>query len=100
MKITLLCAAGMSTNLLVKKMKDYINKEALDVHVIAMGIDSFSEYIGHSDVVLLGPQVSYRMEEVKAMNTLELPVAVINMSDYGMLNGEKVVKNAMELHRG
>lgn len=97
MKITLLCAAGMSTNLLVKKMKDYISKEALEVQVIAMGIDSFSEYKGQSDVVMLGPQVSYRIEEVKAMNATSIPVAVINMSDYGMLNGEKVVKNAIAL---
>ncbi|MGD0708135.1 MAG: hypothetical protein ABSA51_06745 [Anaerolineaceae bacterium] len=35
MKILLVCASGISTNILVKKMEEYVKEQGLDVEVIA-----------------------------------------------------------------
>lgn len=51
---------------------------------------------GDADVILLGPQVGYRLEKVKEIcpNT---KVEVIDMMDYGMMNGEKVLNHVKEM---
>ena len=50
------------------------------------------------DVVLLGPQVRYL--EAGSKNKLEgtnIPLAVIDMTAYGMMNGPKVLQQAIDL---
>ena len=98
--ITLICAAGMSTNLLVKKMKDYAQQEGIEATIIAMSIDSFSEYEGNTDVLMLGPQIGYRLNEVKETYGDKYKVSVIDMTTYGMLDGKKVVKDAINQLNG
>ena len=52
--------------------------------------------LGDGDVILLGPRVGYRLEKVKEIcpNT---KVEVIDMMDYGMMNGEKVLNHVKEM---
>ncbi|MGC4423150.1 PTS sugar transporter subunit IIB [Streptococcus suis] len=47
---------------------------------------------------MLGPQVSYMEEEFKKDPHLaNIPIAVINMLDYGTMNGAKVIEYAKSL---
>lgn len=47
---------------------------------------------------MLGPQVSYTLNKMKAeYEPKGIKVAVINSIDYGMMNGEKVLKEALRL---
>ena len=52
--------------------------------------------LGDGDVILLVPRVGYRLEKVKEIcpNT---KVEVIDMMDYGMMNGEKVLNHVKEM---
>jgi len=96
--ITLVCAAGMSTSMLTNKMRDAAKKKEMEVTIEAMSESAFATYTGPTEVLLLGPQVSYLLPELK--KTYEpkgMKVAVINMMDYGMMNGEKVLKDALAL---
>lgn len=52
-----------------------------------------------ADMILLGPQVRYRLKEVQA----ELPnnkVEVIDMKDYGMMNGKAVLDHVRKVLEG
>ena len=50
------------------------------------------------DCILLGPQVKYMYEEtVEQFGSQGIPIAVIDQGDYGMMNGEKVLKSAIRL---
>ena len=50
------------------------------------------------DVALLGPQVGYRLANAKALcGPKGIPVEVIPMVDYGMMNGAKVLDLALGL---
>ncbi|MDR0921493.1 MAG: PTS sugar transporter subunit IIB [Lactobacillales bacterium] len=97
-KIRLFCAAGFSTGMLVNNMKIAANKRNIEVDIEACPqgkLDSSTEGI---DVALLGPQVSYTLPKSKQIcDSKNVPIAVIPMSDYGMLNGEKVLDLALEL---
>jgi len=51
-----------------------------------------------ADVLLLGPQVRYLKGTFEAKyKEKNFPIDVINMADYGMMNGENVLQQALRL---
>ncbi len=97
-KIRLFCAAGMSTSLLVAKMKEAAKKQGLEVDISASPVTALSSELSGVDVALLGPQIGYQLAKVQQTCTpLGIPVAVIKMTDYGMINGENVLNDALKL---
>lgn len=95
MKIILACAGGMSTGMLVNRMKEYADSQKIEAEIAAYGLSELEDYVEGADMILLGPQVSFQKEEVQEKYP-QLPVEVIDMVDYGMMNGEKVFKLAQE----
>ncbi|GAA0115531.1 PTS sugar transporter subunit IIB [Clostridium senegalense] len=96
-KIMLVCCAGMSTSLLVEKMEKAAAKDNINVKIIAVGEIDLKNHMD-VDVVLLGPQVRYLLNKIrKTMEPKGIPVDVIDSMMYGTMNGEKVLKKAMEL---
>jgi len=96
-KILLVCAAGMSTSLLVNRMKDAAREKGLEIEIFALPVTECSTVIDEVDVVLLGPQVRFQKAQVDALVKGRIPVEVIDMRAYGMMNGEVVLGNALEL---
>ena len=64
-KILLCCAAGMSTSLLINKMKAEAEKRGLEVEIRAEPLEKAKGEFAKADVVLLGPQVKYALPEAK-----------------------------------
>ena len=80
----LVCGAGMSTSLLVTKMEKAAKALGDEVHIFA----------------LLGPQVRYEKKNIEQKIQelgLSVPFDVIDMRDYGTMNGEKVYAFAKAL---
>ena len=50
-----------------------------------------------ADVVLLGPQIRHMLADVKKVVADKCPVEVIDMRDYGMIRGDKVLAKALKL---
>lgn len=97
-KILLLCAAGMSTSMVVKKMLQAASQKQIDVKVDARPVDSIHDHLNDYDLFLLGPQVSFKHAELQTIAAgVNKQVVVINMMDYGMLNGEKILDDALAL---
>ncbi|MGG5332546.1 PTS sugar transporter subunit IIB [Enterococcus sp. AZ163] len=98
--IMLVCAAGMSTSLLVTKMEKAAQAQGAEAKIFALSASEADPEIekGKVDVILLGPQVRFMLKqfEEKAAR-INVPVAVINMQDYGMMDGEKVFAAAVQL---
>ncbi|MDU5336742.1 PTS sugar transporter subunit IIB [Enterococcus sp.] len=98
--IMLVCAAGMSTSLLVTKMEKAAEAQGIEAKIFALSASEADPEIekGEIDVILLGPQVRFMLKqfEEKAAS-INVPVEVINMQDYGMMNGEKVFATALKL---
>lgn len=97
-KILLCCAAGMSTSMLVRKMVDYAKDNNISVQIDAVGASEFEEKIAAYQCCLLGPQIKYKLTDFSRIAATDnKPVAVINTIDYGMMNAEKVLKQALAL---
>lgn len=98
MKIKLFCASGMSTSMLVNKMREATKKRNLDCTITAYSINDFSKEIEDVDVILLAPQVAYQLDDLKEKaKEINKPINLIPMIDYGMLNGENVLKMSLKL---
>ncbi|MDY2957709.1 PTS sugar transporter subunit IIB [Floccifex sp.] len=95
-KILLVCNAGMSTSILVKKMQQEAEKQGLDVQVEAKSLTEAKKNFGDTDIILLGPQIRYELNNVKKMAG-SIPVEAINMQDYGMMDGKKVLAGALKI---
>ncbi len=99
-KVYLFCSAGMSTSMLASKMQAVANSHNLPIQVEAFPDGKIGQIINerHPDVILLGPQVKYRFAEIsEEYGGTGIPIQVIDQSDYGMMNGEKVLKTAIKL---
>ena len=100
MNILLCCSAGMSTSLLVSKMKKSAVEQNLNYRIWAIPIEAVSREIDQADVLLLGPHVRYMYQEFKQLGENKgIPVTVIDMAHYGTFNGADVLRAAEELYR-
>lgn len=101
MKILLCCAAGMSTSLVVEKMKKAAKDKNLEVVIDAVAVDEFDKVIQDYDIALLGPQVKYKKNDFqKIADKYGKKVDVINSMDYGLLKGDKILDFAIKLVKG
>lgn len=97
-RIRLFCAAGFSTGMLVKKMEDAAKSRNVKVDIKACPQGKLDSNIDDADVALLGPQVAYTLEKSKVLCEKKgVPIGVIPMADYGLMNGDGVLTFAMKL---
>lgn len=95
-KIVLLCANGMSTGMLMNKMRAAAETEGYACTIHAYPISQADKAAADADVILLGPQVRFELDGIKKKMP-DKPIEVINMVDYGRLNGAKVLASAKKL---
>lgn len=98
LNITLVCAGGISTSMLVTRMKEAASAKGVEADIRAMAESAFEKYDGKTDVLLLGPQIGFLEDDFK--KTYEpkgIKVSVINIADYGMMNGEKVLDSVLNM---
>ncbi|MDD7209054.1 MAG: PTS sugar transporter subunit IIB [Lachnospiraceae bacterium] len=96
-KILLACNAGMSTSMLVQKMRTAAKEMNVEADINAVSVTELNDIIGDVDVVMLGPQVKFQKAAVVELAAGRTPVDVIDMRDYGMMNGKKVLQTALDL---
>ncbi|OOM77228.1 lichenan-specific phosphotransferase enzyme IIB component [Clostridium puniceum] len=97
-KITLICAGGFSTSMLVSKMEEEAKNKEIEVEIRATAESKFWEYENDTDVLLLGPQVGYLLDKFKKKySEKEIKISIIDSVDYGMMNGKKVLNDAVNM---
>lgn len=98
-KIVLLCANGISTSLLVSKMKKTVKEKGYSYEISAHPVAEAATVTINADVVLLGPQVSYRADAVRE-ELKPIPVGIIDMMHYGMGDALAILESADALIAG
>ena len=95
-KILLVCSAGMSTSLLVTKMRNSAKEKGIEVEIDALPVAEASTVVDNVDIVLLGPQVRFQKGNVEKLVKGRIPVEVMDMRLYGMMNGEAILEDALQ----
>ena len=97
-KIKLFCSAGMSTSILVQRMREAAKEKDIAVAVSAHSVRSLEKELDDCDVVLLGPQVAYILKDAKEMcEPLGISVGDIPGLDYGIGDGKRVLQYTLSL---
>lgn len=95
MKVLLICAAGMSTSLLTNNMRKAGNPD--DV-VEAVPVSELEHNIDKYDVVLLAPQIRFKLKDVEKLATAKgKKTGLIDMRAYGMMDGKAAMDQARKL---
>lgn len=94
-KITLFCGAGMSTSILVKRMRNVAAKEGKDYDINAFAMQDLEKGFD-SDVILIGPQIRYAIDSVRKRFP-DIPVDSIPMRMYGIQDAPSVIAIAEKL---
>jgi len=94
--IVLLCAAGMSTGMMVDNMKEEAKKAGIECNINAYSISEAAKVATDANCILLGPQVKFQLNKIKGIFP-DKPVEAIDMLAYGMMDGKAVLDRAMEL---
>ncbi len=99
MKILLMCANGLSTGVLMQKMQSWAASKGQPLTIKAIPISDYQDYYKDYDVMLIGPQMRYKLKEVSE-NAPETPALVINPMDYGMGNVENIMRDVNKAVKG
>ena len=97
MKILLVCNAGMSTSMLVSRMEKAAQARGLSIEIQAVPITKAETMLKEWDIVMLGPQVRHQLNYLIKKAEGQTPIQVIEMRDYGMMNGEEVLDAALKV---
>lgn len=95
-KIVLLCSNGMSTSMMVAKMKDAASKTGYECSIAAYALADAKKVAADADCILVGPQVKHKLAQIQ-QDCPGVPTAAIEMKDYGMMNGAAVLKAARKM---
>jgi len=96
--VMFVCSAGMSTSLLVEKVKKEAAANGVEMNIYAVGESEAKKDLKQAEVLLLGPQVRYLESAFrKALDGSDVKLAVIEMRTYGLMDGKKVYQQIMEL---
>lgn len=102
LNILLVCNLGMSTGVMVDKMRK-VASSSQRLAEVAVEVDAYpesmlNEHIDHYDVVLLGPQIRHKLDTLKSIcDEHNTPIEVIETKSYGMADGGAILKQAIVL---
>lgn len=92
-KIVLMCAAGMSTSVLVKKIQEAAAAINYECSVAAYPTSEAAKEGADADIILLGPQVRFQLNKIKSQCPGKI-VETIDMRMYGRMDGKGVLEFA------
>jgi PTS system cellobiose-specific IIB component len=97
-KILLACAGGFSTSMLVERMRAAVTAQGLDISIEATAEGKLDKLVDQADIILLGPQVGHMEKTLKEKFAMKpVLIGTIASIDYGMMNGEKVLQDALSM---
>lgn len=88
--IVLLCVSGMSTSMLVKKLRDEAASEGYSCEINAYPVLEAPNRCKEADIILLGPQIRFHYQNVKKQCP-DKPVELIDMVAYGLMDAKKIL---------
>lgn len=99
MKAIILCSWGATSSSLAKNANDAAKKQNVDVEIDAGSTIDFKKKAGSYDVALLEPQVRHLLKEVKDIGQKNnVKVDLVDMQAFATLDGEKVLKQILDLY--
>lgn len=96
-RILLACGMGASSGFLANAVRKAAKKQGLEVECKAVSDTDINTYAKDYDIIMLGPHIAYKLEEVKKLvENTEKKVLLVSKNAYAMLDGAAVLKDALK----
>lgn len=96
-RILLCCGAGMSSGFLAQRARQVAKKKKINASIDARSESDVNQYFSQIDILLVGPHYESAMESLKKQcEPYGVPVVLIPQKVYATLDGEALLKLAME----
>lgn len=97
-KIALVCENGASTGMVVKKMRAAAESKGIEADIAAYPFTQMENFVDEKDAILFGPQLAFKVELAKKTFPAHAEkIGVIAPMDFGMMNGAKILEDAIKL---
>ncbi|WP_041139403.1 PTS sugar transporter subunit IIB [Beduini massiliensis] len=97
-KIKLVCATGVSSNLLVDVLKRKAAEKKVDCEITSSSSMNITDAVNSSDVLVLGPQYGYKLSEVQALADGKCAVVTLKEYEYSSIEADKILDKAVEAY--
>ncbi|MCF0258363.1 MAG: PTS sugar transporter subunit IIB [Erysipelotrichaceae bacterium] len=97
MKVLLVCAGGLSTSLLMKKMKGFWEEQGTELNVEACSLAEYKNRCRDFDIILVGPQISYHLDDIREASGL--PCDAIDSTDYALGRCSNIYSQTEKLYK-
>lgn len=95
--VMLICEYGISTSMMEEAIKKEAKSRGVDLKIEAYSITDVKKYIYSMDYVLLGPQVGFRISELKKKYPEQAHLMhIIDPGDFALLNSKKVLNQILK----
>lgn len=96
--IKLVCVSGMLSTLILGKIQDAARLRELDININSLPDGELSTGLKDTDVVLLGPQIAYKLPKIKELcDKRGIATGVIGMKEYGLMDGDAMLDLSIKL---
>lgn len=96
--ILLVCGTGASSGFMAKNIRIAAKARGLEIGVKARSDSTVEDYIEEIDLLLVGPHLSYMLDDLKDIaDPYDVPVEIIPKDAYGSLDGDAVLDFALEI---
>lgn len=90
MRITVMCGAGASSTFVAQRLRGAITTRGLDHTACAAGLSSYPSCLDSTDVLLIGPHLADRLDEVRQDAAARgVRVAMLPDDIFGDRDGER-----------
>lgn len=97
--ISMICNLGMSTSMLIEKMKVYAAEKGIETDIDALPFGNLGDRIDKTDILLLGPQVRHMYKKFLAEYGESIPVIqIMDMSQYALLKAGDIFDTAYDAY--
>lgn len=95
--IYLCCRGGLSSGFLSQRARQYIKKNKIFATIDAISESEVQHYFSKMDILMIGPHMEYRLDSLtEQAKAYHFPIIIIPGEIYEMLDGEGLVKLALE----
>lgn len=95
-RVLLVCGSGASSGFMATNMRKSVAKKKLNIEIKARSEAEIENYIDEIDVLMVGPHLSYILEEVEEyIHEHDVKVILMNSEYYSTLDGEKAIAHLL-----
>lgn len=96
LRILLVCGSGASSGFMAANMRKAALSRGLELSIVARGESEIENYIDDIDVLMVGPHLSYLLDETQAVvSGTHVKVILMDSAYYSTLDGEKAVEHLL-----